>query len=239
MRWKQKKAFTHVKSRNDRVVTCQLTMRSQGTLPPLAKWPRVLPRWRTFFTVVLFVSLLFLPSLHFTLLLHLRLITSINHAHPLTHSLTHSSLSQQHELLWAMTDPNSPTSDIHYYDNNDSTGEWDNNNSNQSSTSALYPPIPPLPLPLSSKYSHTFQPSAPPSALPSTLPSAPPPTSSPWTSAPVCPSTDSHSYSPTAYTLSYPVDYATNHQAEDYTAYDSATNPWHAPSHSPAKEDLQ
>ncbi|KAF9540698.1 Ectopic P granules protein 5 [Mortierella hygrophila] len=129
-----------------------------------------------------------------------------------------------------MADPNSHTSDIHYFDNNSSTGEWDNNN-NQSSTSALYPLIPPLPLPLSSKYSHTFQPSAP--------PSAPPPTSSPWASAPVYPSTDSHSYSPTTYTPSYPVDYTTNHQAEDYTAYDSATNPWHAPSHSPTKEDLQ
>lgn len=130
-----------------------------------------------------------------------------------------------------MADPSSDTSDIQFYDHNDSTGEWDNNNHNQSSTSALYPLIPPLPLPLSSKYSHTFQPSAP--------PSAPPRTSSPWASAPVYPSTDSYSYSPTTYTPSYPVDYTTNHQAEDYTAYDSATNPWHASSHSPNKEDLQ
>lgn len=130
-----------------------------------------------------------------------------------------------------MADPNSHTSDIQYYDHNDSTDEWDYNGNNQPSTSALYPLIPPLPLPLSSKYSHTFQPSAP--------PSAPPPTSSPWASAPVYPSTDSHSYSPTTYTPSYPADYTTNHQAEDYTAYDSAANPWHASSHSPTKEDLQ
>ncbi|KAF9130294.1 Ectopic P granules protein 5 [Mortierella sp. 14UC] len=73
--------------------------------------------------------------------------------------------------------------------NNPFSNNYYNDDDDSQATQGLYPVIPPLPLPLSSNYSHTFQPSAP--------PSAPSSTSSPWPSAPAYPSTDSLGYSPT------------------------------------------